>query len=220
MKRTLLVNTCLVARILVAKPIDDAPSRRVVAAHLDLDLISRQHPDVILPDLPGDVPKNHVLVVQADAEHAVGQGLDDDALVGPLLLLHALRHLLGAESDDGPRGDGSREGRRRRILGSEQLQERGWMRGQEELVVAAGGGYAKACPGRAGGVEESERHGWKREGKDDEEEEEDEVQSEVFAQLLILWSSRLKVRLVLSRTMISSSASSSRGAIACAPLQR
>src|SRR5207237_8234073 len=88
--------------------IDDAPARQIVRRKLDGDLVSRQNANKILAHLAGNVRQNLVLVLQLDAEHGVGQRLDDRghhfngvllrisrvAFVALLFVLEPLRHIL------------------------------------------------------------------------------------------------------------------------------
>src|SRR6188472_3113449 len=71
------MGTSLLLRSLVA--ICDATSGEVVGGELYLHLVPRQDPDVVHPHLPGDVRQDLVAVVQLDAEHGVGEGLQDRA---------------------------------------------------------------------------------------------------------------------------------------------
>lgn len=100
-----------------AEPINDASFGGVVAADLDLDPVAREDPNVVFSDFSGDVAENEVLVVEAHAEHAVGEGLHDKALVDPLLLAGLVRLHSGREGGHrrderwrGEEGEGAVEG--------------------------------------------------------------------------------------------------------------
>src|SRR5258708_661272 len=60
--------------------VDDPATGQVVRAELDDDPVVREDPDVVHPHLAGDVRQDLVPVRQLNAEHRVGQGLDDGAL--------------------------------------------------------------------------------------------------------------------------------------------
>ena len=59
---------------------------------LDADAIARQDADAEAAHLAGHVPEDHVVVVQLDAEHRVGERLDDLPLELDLLFLGHGRH--------------------------------------------------------------------------------------------------------------------------------
>src|SRR5439155_8601839 len=60
--------------------IGDAAASQVVGRKLDANPVARQDPDEIHPELPADVGKDLVAVLQFDGEHRVGQRLDDGTL--------------------------------------------------------------------------------------------------------------------------------------------
>src|SRR5437867_741731 len=88
--------------------VDDAAARQIVRRKLDRHLVSRENANKILAHLAGDVRQDLVLVLQLDAEHGVGQRLDDRghdfngvlfgisrvALVVFLFAFELLRHVL------------------------------------------------------------------------------------------------------------------------------
>ena len=57
--------------------VDDAAAGEVVRRELHDDSVLGEDPDVVLPHLAADVGKHAVAVRQLDAEHRVGQRLDD-----------------------------------------------------------------------------------------------------------------------------------------------
>src|SRR6266498_478486 len=79
-------SVAIVAR---PKPVDDAAAIEVVRRKLDPNAITRIHSDPEPAHLPGGVTQGLVAVVEADAEHAVPERLDD--LAGHLDLLFFLR---------------------------------------------------------------------------------------------------------------------------------
>src|SRR5690606_39444936 len=78
-------KTSHLARFLFVDPVNsadaegDACLRQVVWSHFDLDLVAGQDADVVLAHLARNMSRYHVAVVQLDAKHSVGQGLDDRA---------------------------------------------------------------------------------------------------------------------------------------------
>ena len=54
--------------------------RQIVGRHLHFYFISGKDLDVMHAHLPRDMGRKHVTVVQLDAEHGVGQRLDDRAV--------------------------------------------------------------------------------------------------------------------------------------------
>src|SRR5680860_1650416 len=67
-------------------PVGDPSPIQVVRGQLDLHAIARQDADVVPAHLARDVPEDLVVVVELDAEHRVGEGLEDLALHLDLLL--------------------------------------------------------------------------------------------------------------------------------------
>src|SRR5690349_8346301 len=88
--------------------VDDAAARQIVRRKLDRDFVSRENANKIFAHLAGDVRQDLVLVLQLNAEHGVGQRLDDRghdfngvllgisrvALVVFLFVFELLRHVL------------------------------------------------------------------------------------------------------------------------------
>src|SRR5436305_431415 len=70
-----------------AIPVRNAAAREVVRGELDLDLVTGEDSDVVLPHLSGDGRKHRVPVLQLDAEHRAGKRLRDLALELDLVLL-------------------------------------------------------------------------------------------------------------------------------------
>ena len=71
-------QAAMTAALLVS--VGDATSSEVVGGELDLDPVAREDADVVHAHLAGDVRQHLVAVLELDAEHRVGKGLDD----GPL----------------------------------------------------------------------------------------------------------------------------------------
>ena len=61
-------------------PEGNAAFRQVVGRHLHFHFVPGKDFDVVHAHLSRDVGRQHVAVVQFDAEHGVGQGLDDRAV--------------------------------------------------------------------------------------------------------------------------------------------
>src|SRR5690242_20577614 len=77
------------ASLLVA--VDDATAGQVVGRQLDRHLVPGKDLDEVHPHLPGDVGEHHVLVLEFDPEHRVGQGLDHRAFdLDAFFFRHAL----------------------------------------------------------------------------------------------------------------------------------
>src|SRR3954447_2180798 len=74
--RTFTLRSCF-SWLLV--PVGDATPAEVVGRELDLHPVAGEDPDVVHPHLPRDVRQYLVTVLQLDAEHGVGQRLDDRA---------------------------------------------------------------------------------------------------------------------------------------------
>ena len=71
-----------------AVPVGDPASIEVVGAELDLDLVARQDPDVVLPHLPGDGREHGVAAsVELHPEHRARERFDDLAFDLDLLFL-------------------------------------------------------------------------------------------------------------------------------------
>lgn len=70
----------------VTEPVNYASFGRIIATDLNFDPVAGKDPNEVLPDLAGDIAEDKVLVVEADTEHAVGEGLSDETLVDPFLL--------------------------------------------------------------------------------------------------------------------------------------
>src|SRR5947209_3305261 len=67
--------------------VHDARTVEVIRRELDAHPVARQDPDPETPHLPCHVPQYDVVVVELDAEHRVGEGLDDLALELDLFFL-------------------------------------------------------------------------------------------------------------------------------------
>ena len=72
--------------------VDDAAPGQVVGGKLHDDPVLGQDADVVLPHLAADVGKHLMTVLQLNAEHRIGQGLDHAALDldGAVFLAHIL----------------------------------------------------------------------------------------------------------------------------------
>ena len=71
--------------------VDDPPPRQVVRRHLNRHLVARQYPDIVHPHLAGDSGHDLVVILQADAEHRVGQGFfNNTILLNQILFGHSL----------------------------------------------------------------------------------------------------------------------------------
>ena len=70
-----------------AVPVGDPTAVEVVRAQLDLDLVAREDPDVVLPHLPGDGREHRVTTVELHPEHRAREGFDDLAFNLDLLFL-------------------------------------------------------------------------------------------------------------------------------------
>jgi hypothetical protein len=70
-----------------AIPVCNSAAREVVRRQLNLHLVAREDPDVVLPHLPRDRRENAVASFDFDAEHRIRQGLGDLALDLDLVLL-------------------------------------------------------------------------------------------------------------------------------------
>jgi hypothetical protein len=68
-------------------PVGDPTTVEVVGAQLDLDLVARQDPDVVLPHLPGDGRENGMAPVELHPEHRARERFDDLAFNLDLLFL-------------------------------------------------------------------------------------------------------------------------------------
>jgi hypothetical protein len=68
-------------------PVGDPTAVQVVGAQLDLDLVARQDPDVVLPHLPGDGREHGMAPVELHPEHRAREGFDDLAFNLDLLFL-------------------------------------------------------------------------------------------------------------------------------------
>ena len=78
-------------RLLV--PVHDSATSEVVGRKLNDHPILRQDADVVLPHLSADVGEDLMSVLQLNAEHRIGQRLDNTPLDldGPVFLRHILR---------------------------------------------------------------------------------------------------------------------------------
>ena len=72
-------------------PVDDPRAVEIVWRDLDANPIPRQDPDPEAAHLPGDVPEDHVVVVELHPEHCVRESLDDLALELDLFFLGQAR---------------------------------------------------------------------------------------------------------------------------------
>ena len=117
----------MVRRGAAAEPVNDASFGGVVAGDLDLDSVAGEDPNVVLADFAGDVAEDQVLVIQANAEHAVRERLHDETLVHPLLLAG----LVGLRGGGGGEGGRGREERRRGEEGEGAVE--GWEGERGEL---------------------------------------------------------------------------------------
>ena len=71
-----------------AVPVGDSTAVQVVRAELDLDLVAREDPDVVLPHLPGDGREHGVASpVELHPEHRARERFDDLAFDLDLLFL-------------------------------------------------------------------------------------------------------------------------------------
>src|SRR6266550_325597 len=71
-----------------AVPVGDSTAVEVVGAELDLDLVAREDPDVVLPHLPGDGCEHGVATpVELHPEHRARERFDDLAFYLDLLFL-------------------------------------------------------------------------------------------------------------------------------------
>src|SRR5215208_1075440 len=70
-----------------AIPVRDPAAREVVRRQLDLHLVAREDPDVVLPDLPRDRRENVVPAFDFHPKHRARQGLGDLAFDLDLVLL-------------------------------------------------------------------------------------------------------------------------------------
>src|SRR5260370_565702 len=61
-------------------PVSDASLGQVVKADIDGYLVAGKDADVVHPHLAGDMGEDLVVILKPDAEHRVGQGVDDLAL--------------------------------------------------------------------------------------------------------------------------------------------
>ena len=69
-------------------PVGDPAATEVVGAELDLDLVAREDPDVVLPHLPGDGREHGVATpVELHPEHRARERFDDLAFNLDLLFL-------------------------------------------------------------------------------------------------------------------------------------
>ena len=69
-------------------PVGDSTAVQVIWAELDLDLVPREDPDVVLPHLPGDGRENGVATaVELHPEHRARERFDDLAFNLDLLFL-------------------------------------------------------------------------------------------------------------------------------------
>ena len=69
-------------------PVGDPTAAEVVRAELDLDLVAREDPDVVLPHLPGDGREDGVATpVELHPEHRARERFDDLAFNLDLLFL-------------------------------------------------------------------------------------------------------------------------------------
>src|SRR5215472_9791736 len=69
-------------------PVGDPTAAEVIRAELDLDLVAREDPDVVLPHLPGDGREHGVTApVELHPEHRARERLDDLAFDLDLLFL-------------------------------------------------------------------------------------------------------------------------------------
>src|SRR5215475_4176474 len=75
-----------------AMPVGDSTAVEVIGAELDLDLVTRQDADVVLPHLPGDGREHGVALVELHPEHRARERFDDLAFHLDLLFLS--RHSL------------------------------------------------------------------------------------------------------------------------------
>src|SRR6266516_4620772 len=72
----------------LAVPVCDPTAVEVVGAELDLDLVAREDPDVVLPHLPGDGREHGVATpVELHPEHRAWERFDDLAFNLDLLFL-------------------------------------------------------------------------------------------------------------------------------------
>src|SRR6188472_117771 len=70
-----------------AVPVGDPTAVEVVGAELDLDLVAREDPDVVLPHLPGDGREHRVAPVELHPKHRARERFDDLAFDLDLLFL-------------------------------------------------------------------------------------------------------------------------------------
>ena len=77
-------------------PVNDAAPRKVVWRQLHDDTVLGQDADVVLPHLAADVGENFVTVLQLNAKHRIGQGLDHSTLnlYGAVFLGHTVLAIL------------------------------------------------------------------------------------------------------------------------------
>ncbi|QHN88761.1 uncharacterized protein DS421_16g566170 [Arachis hypogaea] len=80
------MSMLILRRTTTTKPINNTSLGRIIATDLNLHAIPGQYSDEILSDFPRNISESEVLVVEANAEHAVGEGLGNEALVDPILL--------------------------------------------------------------------------------------------------------------------------------------
>ena len=83
-------------RALLLVAVHDAAPGQVVGRQLHHDAVLGQDADVVLPHLAADVREHLVTVLQLNAEHRIGQGLDHAALDldGTVFLGHTFRRSL------------------------------------------------------------------------------------------------------------------------------
>jgi hypothetical protein len=70
-----------------AMPVGDPTAVEIVGAQLDLDLVAREDPDVVLPHLPRDGREHRVAPVELHPEHRARERFDDLAFNLDLLFL-------------------------------------------------------------------------------------------------------------------------------------
>ena len=68
-------------------PVGDPTAAEVIGAELDLDLVPREDPDVVLPHLPRDGREHRVAPVKLDPEHRARERFDDLSFDLDLLFL-------------------------------------------------------------------------------------------------------------------------------------
>jgi hypothetical protein len=78
-------ESSLISWLLV--PIGDTTSREIVRSQLNLNPVAGEDSDVVHAHLPGNVRQHFVPVLQFNAEHCVGQRLNDRAFENDCIFL-------------------------------------------------------------------------------------------------------------------------------------